>query len=331
MARFPLTLALFAATLVTSPGVEAAAFEGTFLQLLEHHRDWSEARWGRLLDEMAPLGVREVVVQWTVHDGASFVPSGDDSGAPNTLERLLAAADRREVRVTLGLVSDVGFWEWIDRDREARLVEVSLRRLEERHGEAAVELARTAGGHPSFAGWYLPEEIDDRSWLPDDRREVLARHLGRMRDRLRALTPGMPVAVSGFSNGFADPETLAELWVEIAEGSGIDRVLLQDGVGAGKLQVGEVPIVLGPVAKAFAQRPARFQVIVELFRQTGGAPLDEGPFRAAPADAERIRTQAAIARELSEGGILAFAVPEYLSSEAGPEAAALAKELTAGE
>lgn len=321
------SILLFGAVALRAAPVRAEVFEGTFLQLVEAHRDLDVEGWTRLLDELATLGIEEVVVQWTVFDEQSFLPLDEAPSPGTTLERLLAAADRRGMRVLLGLVHDSSYWRWIDRQREARLVEVSLRRLEERHGEAAERLAHLVRRHDCVAGWYLPEEIDDGSWLPDDRREVLGSHLARVRERLREIAPDLPVAVSGFSNGFADPRTLAGFWSEVVDRSGVDRLLFQDGVGAGKLEPDEVSVVLGPLAASLAGRPARFQVIVEIFRQTGGPPLDDGPFRAVLAPVERIRAQIATARSLSEGGVIAFSAPEYLLSSLGPEAERVSRSL----
>ena len=151
MTRFFLCTLLFSffVPVAVVPAAGESLFEGTFIQLLDRHRDWSRDRWGNLLDEMTTLGVEEVVVQWTLYDQASFLPSTEDPSGETTLERLLAAADRRGVRITVGLAHDSGYWDWIGRNREARLIEVSLRRLEERHALAAEALSPFAGRHAS--------------------------------------------------------------------------------------------------------------------------------------------------------------------------------------
>lgn len=308
------------------------AIPGTFLQLSDRHGDWDEARWSMLFSDLERLGVKQLVIQWTVHDSVAAYRSAhftSTSDAP--LDLLLRLADAAQMEVWVGLACDSRWWRWIDRQRDEKALEVSLRRLERDHLAVARELAPKMSRHASFSGWYLPEEIDDRSWLPAGRRALLRTHLERVGAALRTLTPEASLAVSGFSNGFADPATLASLWHDLVGSTPVDRVLFQDGIGVHKLNLDGLPIVLGAVARGVATGDGVLQVVVEIFEQIAGPPMSDGHFVARPADAERVERQLALARTHSTGNVIVFALPDYWTSSGGPEAADAMVQWLAGE
>ncbi len=84
------------------------------------------------------------------YDGRAFYPSGLYPGrmplaARDPIEAVLRAADRCGMHVLLG----VGLFAWFD------FSEQSL----EWHRRVARELFQRYGGHASFYGWYVSEEI----------------------------------------------------------------------------------------------------------------------------------------------------------------------------
>jgi hypothetical protein len=128
------------------------------------------------------------------------------------------------------------------------------------------------------------------------------------------------VAISGFANGRTDPRAFGDFWRHLLAAAGIDVVFFQDGVGAGKLSLAEVPLYLTALRQAVQSQSRTLQVVVELFRQ-----VSERPFRAQAASWDRVGRQLEIAGCFSPGGILAFSVPEYLTPLGGPEADRLFK------
>lgn len=200
---------------------------------------------------MRAIGVTEIVVQWSV-DG--IAPVHDDAQRVGplrpALEKVLRAAHDQHMRVTLGLVHDRGYWEKIKGDPEAvrryfhQLCRVSL--------ATAADVARLDPDRAALSGLYIPQEIDDQSWLEPARQAELLLFLKNLRAGLRTLAPDLPVAVSGFSNGYAAPEAQEGLWRHILMQSGIDRVLFQDGVGVHKLREQEVGLFFHAVARAAA-------------------------------------------------------------------------------
>ncbi len=324
-------LAAVVALVISSAAPAAAAeprLQGTFLQLTEAHGRWTRPQWESLFADLRALGLRRLIVQWTVHDDTAFYPSALHRSVPAPpLPVLLELADRDRVEVVVGLASDSRYWEAIARD--ARLVEVYLRRLRLRSEGVARELAPLVRGHVSFAGWYVTEEVDDVSWLEPERRLLLAGHLRDLTASLKRMTPGATVTVSSFSNAHCDPEALESFWKALLAEAPLDVVLFQDGVGAQKMDLVHLPLYLAAMERAVEGSGRRLGVVVELFEQVGGAPVDGGPFKAVPAPAARVMRQLALAAGRGRAGAIAFTVPDYMRAESGPRAAQLLEDYLA--
>ena len=173
----------------------------------------------------------------------------------------------------------------------------------------------TTAGAP-FAGWYIPDEIDDRTWLDPGKRAVLKKYLAETVALLKARRPGSKVAISGFSNSFADPELLGSFWADVIRASGIDLLLFQDGVGEGKVALENVGLYYAALDRAVRGAGAQLGAVVELFSL-----MADG--RRIPAGVGRIRGQIAAANRLMSFPVVAFSVPDYMSHLAGRQAADL--------
>ncbi len=300
----------------TAPGPR---LRGTFLQLTAAHGDWQPGDWARLFGYFKELHLSQLVIQWTVYDDLAFFPASDFRQAANPpLPIILQQADAAGLHVLVGLAHDPGYWEKIRRD--PALVEVYLRRARLRDEAIAGQLAPQLQNHPSFRGWYIPEEVDDVNWQEDPAREVLFAYLRDLSNFLHKLTPGTRVAISGFANGRTDPRTFGRFWQTLLEATAIDAVFFQDGIGAGKLLPEELPPYLGALRQAAQSQSRELQVVVELFQQ-----VNAHPFRARPASWDRVARQLEIAGRSTSGGLLGFSVPEYLTPLGGPEAERLFK------
>lgn len=292
-----------------------ARLTGTFLQLDARHREWSESQWSELFDRFRKLELSQVIVQWTVLDETAFY-AVNGSGAP-TVERVLNAARRTKMGVWLGLCHDSRYWSWVGGDPKA--AGRHLKQLRSRSLAAARDLAALVKVSPAFAGWYLSEEIDDVNWRNAEARRKLLEHLKLETAGLKELTPGARVAISGFTNARVSPNRFRAFWKDVFEASAINLVLLQDGIGVRKLELPEFPLYAAALAEAANRAGRACGIVVELFRQTGGEPLDRGPFRASSASFPRVRRQLEIAGRFP-GPVFGFSVPEYMSP-AGVEGA----------
>ena len=230
---------LFSAPVVA--GDEAPAprprLSGTFLQLTEAHGSWQPADWARLFDYFKELHLSQLVIQWTVYDDLAFFPASDLRQVPQPpLSTIMQLADAAGMKVWVGLAHDPGFWEKIRRD--PKLVEIYLRRVRLRDEVIAGRLAPQLQSHPSFRGWYIPEEVDDVNWQEAPAQEVLFGFLRDLTAFLHKLTPGTTVAISGFANGRTDPKTFGRFWHVPAGGVGHRYRLFSRWNRGRKTQVG---------------------------------------------------------------------------------------------
>lgn len=302
--------------------------DGTFVQLTRADALRPRADWERLFADMAAVGIAQVFVQWTMADGVAFYASsvaGSDSGnAPPRpddvpmVDLLFELAERHGMRVWLGLAHDAGWWAGIDRARPAREVEVFLARRRLANLAVARALVPSVAGRASFAGWYVPDEIDDRNWVGAERAALVAGYLADLGRALEPLAPGAGIAASGFAQGWATPGQVVELWSTIAARAPLTLLLFQDGIGAGKLSLDELPDYLPRLRAAVEPHGERLGVVVELFAAT--SPADGSSFAAVPAPLERVERQLGLAWRDSDGPVIGFSVPDYMSPFGGAAA-----------
>jgi Domain of unknown function (DUF4434) len=318
-------LFLFLLSLLFAAPSNAGPVTGTFVQLDEHHAEWSEQQWKALFEHFQELQLSRLVIQSPLDGGAALQGAATDATeATTTLETILRLADDAGMKVFVGLAQDESFWQSIE--REPDLLAVYFQRSKLQSLEIVRETLPILTRHPSFEGWYVPQEIDDVHWLETERRKVLFEFLASLSSRLREETPSARLTISGFSNAHADPETLARFWGELVRVSGIGTVLFQDGIGVGKLDLRHLPLYFTALRDAIERESGVMWPVVETFTQVAGPPLDENPFRAVPAPIERLVQQLAIATRYSSGEVLAFSVPDYMTPLGGEDAARLFSE-----
>ncbi|MBI4891987.1 MAG: DUF4434 domain-containing protein [Acidobacteria bacterium] len=275
-------------------------FAGTFLQLWAAHLEWPEERWRSLFGYLGQLGTGEVIVQWCAYDRYDYT---------SLCVRLLALAGEHGMRMRIGLRHESSWWQDLEAAPESALARLTPRALQAVH-----ELKPLFQRHGAFAGWYLPEEIDDAHWTAPPRTTALL-------DTLKSIHGAAgSFSLSGFTNRALPPRALAAWWRRVAKPAGLKSVLFQDGIGAGKLSLEDWPGYAEELQRALG---ARFRVVVETFESTGGA----GGFQAVPAPVSRIRRQCEIARRCSGRAPIAFSLPEYCTPLGGSAAAALHEQI----
>lgn len=315
-----------------SAGVQKCpAFGSTFIQLWDRHEQWPQERWDRLCADLAELGVREIVLQWSLRTEPAFfwrltperrwdVPC-DRVDPALAVERVVCAARRHGQKVRFGLTEDPAWWTEIH--NEASLVEVFLNRLLQDQVALARTLAAVYGQDEVFAGFYLPQEVDDASWLDPARRACLEAHLTRLGAVLREIRPETSLAISCFATGGNDPRGFAELMASLARTGGIESVLYQDGLGTGRLRFSESAAYLETLVPTVAAAGGRVQVVVETF-----APASQGQ-GFVPAAMNRVAAQLKQAYVLSGVDSVAFSLPDYVHPLAGPDAERLFRDYRA--
>jgi hypothetical protein len=315
--RLSCSILIFAATfLMADPQAEAACLglKGTFLQLTNAQLARPAAEWRQLFDELRTIGINTLFLQWTVLDRKPLFQEVRHGTAANSpLSSILELAAQSGIRVWFGLDLDSSYWEEIKQPAEM-LRPYFLRRLQDLAGFLGDLNAATADA--SFAGWYIPDEIDDRTWLDPGKRAVLKKYLTETVALLKVRRAGSKVAISGFSNSFADPDLLASFWADVIRASGIDLLLFQDGVGEGKVALENVGLYYEALNRAVRGVGAQLGAVVELFSL-----MPDG--RRLPATAGRIRAQIAAANRLTSFPAVAFSIPDYMSHLSGRQASDL--------
>ena len=323
-----LLIFIMAYTLLSPGAARAKAsvprFTGTFVQLWDTHATWESARWNDLFASLRAIGVTEIIVQWTITQTNAPQANPAQAASPETarlaaapiqlhpaLPFLLQAAEEQHMQIVLGLVHDPVYWDKIK--AEPDIVRYYLRQL----GNTSLHAARAAlllpGSKNVVSGFYIPQEIDDKTWLEPERQSALVNYLTDLRTGLQAAAPGLPVAISGFSNAFAEPAMLEQFWQTVLKKSGIERVLFQDGVGVHKLRIQETGLFMAAVSRAAQKSGGTLTPVVETFRQVDGPPINDKPFRAVPVSLSGLHRQMAIAAAQPHTGIVAFSLPEYCS------------------
>lgn len=288
---------------VVAAGAPRPLFAGTFLQPWRRHLSWTPAGWRALFEALRALACREVILQWSGYDDIDYAPL---AGA------LLGLAATYDMKITVGLPYGSSWWSGIDQDQDAALEAVVARARR----FAASPPAGQWRSHPAFAGWYLPEEIDDRHWMESRARARLEDGLGEIASRFG------PLSVSGFTSRAAPPRALALFWRALARRARLARVCFQDGVGAGKTTLDAWPEYLKALAGALGKR---LDIVVEIFQAAPG----EGAFRAEPAPLERILEQVRLARAATRRAPLCFSLPDYAAPAPLAPAGALYEQFLA--
>ena len=235
-------LILAATTLLIT--TSAWAVNGTFIQLNRAVAEKSVEDWQADLKQMKDVGIDTVIVQWSSEPPIMYftyptntMPYLSESHA--VLETLFEANVAAGLDVYLGLQNNPLYWSQI-KGRDRVLRDFFYLRTS-RNERLQLGLLDTFGNQESWVGYYIPDEIDDFTWRHDSKRPMIKRYVGHMCERLRANDPERKIAMSAFFRGRTAPHILADNLLDIASNSGLDHLLIQDGVGVGDPPVNYVP------------------------------------------------------------------------------------------
>lgn len=303
-------------------------FYSTFLQLWERHDAWTASQWDQLCADLAELGVQEIILQWSLLTEPAFywrltperrseVPRDRVEPAP-AVDLIAQAAQRHGLRVLFGLSEDSAWW--LEIKNNADLVDVFLNRLLQDQLALAQTLIERYGERDLFAGFYIPQEIDDTAWIDAARRSGLKQHMARLGHGLHELRPGVDIAVSCFATGRDDPRGFARLMADLVLSGNLSRILYQDGQGTKALRLWESKFYLEALATEVGKGLARVQTVVETFTP------DSKTQAFVPGSMDRIATQLRQAHVITAEKVVAFSIPDYMHPTAGADAAALYRE-----
>ena len=210
--------------------------DGTWFEFFHHNkvegtywnpacRDFTELQWRAKLREIRQLGMEYVVLLCTslaysdyaesYFAGGPF-PFPEEMVCKNPMEVLFDECDKLGLKVFVSC----GFYrDWYH--PEINMVDEGVRDL----AFAAMDRVHgDFGAHPSFYGWYLPDETGIEEKYPED----FISYVNEYRAKMRQLDPKKPALVApyGVAKAVVDDD-----FVEQLKRLDCDFVAYQDGVG----------------------------------------------------------------------------------------------------
>lgn len=225
----PAGAAVAAPTCTTTPRID-----GSFIQpaLVD---GWTSTQLATEFSTLTNACITSQVIQWTADTKASttIYPSGLSGYTQNTstdvVSRVLTAADTAGVSEYLGLQTNDDWWNTYANSSTWLNAEAT------KANALADDLYAKYGTHASFAGWYLPFEVDNWNFTSTASWTAMSTFYTTIANHLHTLTPGKPVIISPFFNtsGGQTSSQWTTMWSSILGSAPIDVIALQDGVGAG--------------------------------------------------------------------------------------------------
>gem|GEM_PF-569512 len=221
------------------------------------------------------------------------------------MRHILDAAEELGMQVFLGLGLDPTFWQGQFDPRASADENIAL----------MLRLEALYGSSPALAGWYLPEEIDDRRFVAPDVHEAAIAYLEAMVRAAHERT-GRPVMVAPYFGMNPNGPAYAAWWDTTLQRAPIDIIALQDGVGTRRTTTEEGIPVFAALAEVAARHGVALWSDLEVFEQIHGWPVDTGSWQARPATIEQVLHQLQLEAPYVEKFVI-FDFTHYMSPRLG--------------
>lgn len=248
------------------------------------HFYWNEAcrrftaeQWQTSVQDVAGLGLKYLVLLAVAKGGKAFYQTSLmpllEMTCPDPIEAMLAAADKCGVRF---FISSDWYGEW---DARALAGPARVRKRLQMMGE----IARTYGQHPSFYGWYWPNEACLSPYFTDEFVAYVnasSREAHQLTPKARTLT-----APYGTSRAVCDDTFVRQL-----EKLDVDIIAYQNEVGCLRMGPDESARAFATLRHAHERVPQRaLWADVEVFAWEGKPNEQNSPL--IPAPWERVKRQ----------------------------------------
>lgn len=274
--EFVETLCLGAAGLAIDPAIAGASIpeaikpiRGSWFEF-QHHAtvegvDWNPAcarftaeQWDTKIKEIAETGLNYLVLMSTALYYRSFYQTEIypkwQLGCSDPLEAVLAAADRYKVKFFVG-AGFYGNWQ----SNQVISDPIAWRKRLQSLGE----LVKLYGHHPSFYGWYWPDEAEINPYFSPE----FLRYVNALSHEARQLKPGAAVMIAPYGTRIVKPDDKYTRQLDTLD---VDIMAYQDEVGVRKSQVTETSAFYEGLRKAHdrSQR-AKIWADIEIFEFQG--------------------------------------------------------------
>ena len=219
---------------------------------------FSSRQWEEKVKEIADVGMKYLVLMETALYYRAFFPTKIFApwrlACADPMEAVLSAADKHGVRFFVG-GGFYGDWEspHIVTDPVA-----ARKRL-----QAIEELTQLYSHHPSFYGWYWPNEASINQYYAEE----FIHYVNTCSRLARRLTPKAKILIAPYGTRVAVPD---DKYVRQLDSLDVDIIAYQDEVGVRKSTVEETPRFYERLRKAHDRsRRSEIWADVEIFRCEG--------------------------------------------------------------
>lgn len=219
---------------------------------------FTAVQWEEKVREIAAIGMEYLVLMATAVYYRAFYDTKIypkwNLACADPLEAVLTAADKCNVKFFIG----AGFYgDWLSEKTISDPVAMRQRL------ESLEEVAAKYGHHPSFYGWYWPDEACiNPHYSPE-----FITYVNTLSGRARQVKPKAPIMIApyGTRNATAD-----DAYVKQLDSMDVDIVAYQDEVGVRKSVAAETPAFYERLRKAHDRSgKARIWADIELFQFEG--------------------------------------------------------------
>ena len=270
---FLVTLGMGATALAIDPAKATASplpgaikpISGSWFEF-QHHAtvegvDWNPAcarfpaaQWDAKIKEIAETGMEYLVLMATAVYYRSFYKTKIypkwELACADPLEAVLSAADKYKMKFFIG-AGFYGNWESGKVITDPVAAKKRLQSLE--------ELANLYGHHPSFYGWYWPDEAEINPYYAPE----FITYVNALSHQARQLKPHAPIMIAPYGTRIVTPD---DKYVRQLDAMDVDIVAYQDEVGVRKSKVEETSAFYKGLRKAHDRsQKAKLWADMEIF------------------------------------------------------------------
>lgn len=206
-------------------------------------RRFTDAQWDIKIDEMASIGLKYVVLMASAmvypDSCEAYFPTDiyphADMSATDPMEAMFRAADRHDMKIFVG-TGFYGFWQ--DTFNNMTSPEVTKRAF-----KGMEQLYALYGRHPSFYGWYLPDELGICPYYPDE----FIRYTNAYTAQGKSFSPQLKVLIAPYGTNMLKAD---DAFVKQLERLDCDIIAYQDEIGVRKSKPSETSAYFETLRKA---------------------------------------------------------------------------------
>ncbi|MGA2635893.1 MAG: DUF4434 domain-containing protein [Terracidiphilus sp.] len=221
---------------------------------------FTTAQWEAKIQEIAEAGLDYLVLMATAVYYRSFYKTSIypqwKLACPDPLEAVLSAADKYKIKFFIG----AGFYGDWESDKVISDPVAYKKRL-----QSLGELVHLYGHHPSFYGWYWPDEAEINPYYTPE----FIQYVNDLSHEARQLKPRAQIMIAPYGTRIVAPD---DKYVRQLDTLDVDIVAYQDEVGVGRSKTTETSAYYQGLRKAHNRsQKAKIWADVEIFDFEDGA------------------------------------------------------------